>query len=55
MNLADDSGEEHAYVHTVKAHLKLHRDQHQYTRLCVVGNGYADKGAKWVRKKHPGS
>jgi len=31
----------------------LHRVQDQYTRLCVVGNGFGDKGAKWRVEKHP--
>jgi len=27
----------------------------QYQRLCVIGNSYADKGAKWGVDKHPSS
>jgi len=26
-----------------------------YTRLCIIGNSYADKGAKWGVGVHPGA
>ena len=39
----------------VKAHLKLHSSQGQNTKLCIIGNGYADKEAKLGVEKHPGS
>ena len=53
--LAEDIGEEHIFVSKVKAHRKLHRHHDQYTRLCIAGNGFADKCAKWGVGRHTGS
>ena len=53
--LADEIGTDLIKVVKVKAHAKLHSSMGQYEKLCVVANGYADKGARWGADKHPGS
>jgi len=53
--LADEIGEMHIRVIKVKAHLTLRQDMEQHQKLCVIGNSYADKGAKRGADKHPSS
>ena len=40
------------WVVKVKA---LKQDMRQHQKVCMVGNNFADKGAKWGLDKHPSS
>lgn len=51
--LVDEIGEDLISVVKVTAHARLRNDMCQYEKLCVEGNGFVDKAAKWGLDKHP--
>ena len=52
--MAEGIEHDHLFLVRVQAHRKIHSSHDRDTRLRMIGNSYADTGAKWAGKFHPG-